>query len=66
MTEIGVFFHYLIMAWAPKWHSGLRHCISVIDLGSKTLVRFQAVSQLAMIGSPMACTQVVRVRVWPG
>ena len=33
--------------WAPEWRSGLRHCIS-----TDTLVRIQAVSQLAVIGSP--------------
>ena len=36
---------------APEWHSGLRHCISVLDASLQSLVRFQAVSQLDVIGS---------------
>ena len=38
---------------APEWLSGLRHCISVLEASLQTLVRFQAVSQLAVIGSPI-------------
>ena len=42
---------------APEWCSGLRHCISVLEASLQTVVRFQAVSQLAVIGSPIGqCT----------
>uniref|UniRef100_A0AAZ3Q813 Kinesin-like protein n=1 Tax=Oncorhynchus tshawytscha TaxID=74940 RepID=A0AAZ3Q813_ONCTS len=37
----------------PEWRSGLRHCILVLEASLQTLVRFQAVSQPAMIGSPI-------------
>ena len=38
---------------APKWCSGLRHCISVLDASLQTLVRSWAASQSAMIQSPI-------------
>ena len=42
---------------APECRSGLRHCISVPEVSLQTLVEFQAVSQLAVIGSPIEwCT----------
>ena len=34
-----------------EWHSGLRHCISVLEASLQTLVRSQAVSQPAVIWS---------------
>jgi hypothetical protein len=47
----------LTMTWSclvtPKWCSGLRHCISVLEASLQTLVWFQAVSQQAVIGSPI-------------
>ena len=51
---------------APEWRSGLRHCISVLEVSLQTLVRFQAVSQLVVIGSPIGQHKIVLVRVWPG
>ncbi|KAM9485859.1 nucleoporin NUP35-like isoform 1-T1 [Salvelinus alpinus] len=38
---------------APEWYSGLRHCISSLEALLQTLVRVQAVSQPAVIGSPI-------------
>ena len=38
---------------APKWCSILRHCISVLEASLQTLVRSRAVSQPAVIGSPI-------------
>lgn len=38
---------------APEWRNGLRYCISVLEASLQTLVRFQAVSQPAVIGSPI-------------
>ena len=47
-------FVAIIVAFgAPEWCSGLRHCISVQEASLQTLVSFQAVSQLAVIGSPI-------------
>ena len=42
------------ITWAPKWHSGLRHCILVLVTSLQTLVRFQAVSQPAVGGAQLA------------
>ena len=39
--------------WAPDWCRGLRHCIAVLEASLQTLVRFQAESQPAVIGSPI-------------
>ena len=39
--------------WAPEWRSGLRHRISVQEASLPSLVRNQAVSHLAEIGSPI-------------
>ena len=49
---------YNMCWWNPssmslEWHSGLRHCISVLEASLQTLVRFLAVSQSAVIGSPI-------------
>jgi hypothetical protein len=42
---------------SPEWRSGLRHYISVPEASLQTLVRFQAVSQLSVVGSPIGqCT----------
>jgi hypothetical protein len=50
VTEPLIHLYYI---WSPEWHSSLRHSISVLQ----TLVRFQAVSQPAVIGSPIEqCT----------
>jgi hypothetical protein len=38
---------------APEWRNGLRHCISVLEESLQTLVRSQALSQPAVIGSPI-------------
>ena len=51
---------------APNWCCGLRHCISVLEASPQTLVRFQAESQPAGIGSPIGRPSVIQVRVWPG
>ena len=59
--------HYKNMVLAPEWRSGLRHCISVLEAALQILVEFQAVSQPAVIGSPIGwhtISPVVRVRVW--
>ena len=45
--------HILSIQWAPEWRSGLRHCISMLEASLQTLIRFQAVSQRAVIGSPI-------------
>jgi hypothetical protein len=37
----------------PEWCSGLRHCIAVLEVSLQTLVRSQAVSQLAVTRSPI-------------
>ena len=37
---------------APKWRSGLRHCISVLEASLQTLVRSWAVTQPAVIRRP--------------
>ena len=37
----------------PEWRSGLKHCFSVVEASLQTLVRCQAVSQAAVIGSPI-------------
>jgi hypothetical protein len=39
--------------WASEQRSGLRHCISVLKASLQAPVRFQAVSQPAVIGSPI-------------
>ena len=36
---------------APEWRSGLRHCISVLEVSLQYLVQIQAASHLAVIGS---------------
>ena len=42
---------------APEWCSGLRHCISVLEVSLQTLVQSRAVPQPAVIGSPIGwCT----------
>ena len=38
---------------SPEWLSGLKHCISVQEVPLQSVVRFQAVSQPAVIGSPI-------------
>jgi hypothetical protein len=44
-------------SWAPKWRSGLMHCISVQDVLLQSLIWIQTVSHLAVIGSPIVrCT----------
>ena len=42
-----------IPTWAPEWRSSLRHCISVQEASLQSLVRIQAVSHPAVIGSPI-------------
>ena len=37
----------------PSGTGGLRHCISGLEVSLQTLVRFQAVSQPVVIGSPI-------------
>jgi hypothetical protein len=45
---------YLVV---PEWCSGLKHCISVQEVSLQSLVQIQAVSHLAVIGSPIGwCT----------
>ncbi|XP_070295983.1 AT-rich interactive domain-containing protein 4B-like [Salvelinus sp. IW2-2015] len=52
--SVSVQFKGFLGEWeTPEWRSGLRHCISVLEASLQTLVRFQAVSQLPVIGSPI-------------
>ena len=39
--------------WATEWRSSLRHGISMLEVSLQILVQFQAVSQPAVIGSPI-------------
>uniref|UniRef100_A0A8C7GWT4 Beta'-coat protein n=1 Tax=Oncorhynchus kisutch TaxID=8019 RepID=A0A8C7GWT4_ONCKI len=39
--------------YTPEWRIGLRHCISVQEVSLQSLVRIQAVSHPAVIGSPI-------------
>uniref|UniRef100_A0AAZ3RKP9 U1-type domain-containing protein n=1 Tax=Oncorhynchus tshawytscha TaxID=74940 RepID=A0AAZ3RKP9_ONCTS len=49
--------HYKCNVWPPEWRSGLRHCIGVLAVSLQTQVRSRAVSQPAMIWSPIGqCT----------
>ena len=42
---------------SPEWHSGLRHCIAVLEAALQTRLRSKPLSQLAMTGRPMRrCT----------
>jgi hypothetical protein len=38
---------------APEWRRDLRHCIAVLEVSLQNLIRSWAVSQLAVIGSPI-------------
>ena len=47
------FVKWIHSFWAPEWHRGLRHCISVKEASLHSLIRIQAVSHPAVIGSPI-------------
>jgi hypothetical protein len=66
-VEALLFLYWHILK-ASEWRSGLRHCSSVLEVSLQTLVRFQPISQPAVIGSPIGrCTiwpSIVWIRVW--